>query len=51
VRQLTHNLSAPAHGSAAWHTLYARLSRLEMALLEHIALENTVLFPRALNDE
>lgn len=51
VRQMTHNFTASARASAEWNALYVRLGHLEAELLEHIALENTVLFPRALNDD
>lgn len=50
IQELTHNLTVPDDASPAWQQLYKRLAALEAALLQHIALENTVLFPRALNE-
>jgi regulator of cell morphogenesis and NO signaling len=48
VRELTHELTAPPDACPSWHSLYARLATLEAELLAHMHLENTVLFPRAL---
>jgi regulator of cell morphogenesis and NO signaling len=50
IRELTSDLRIPDHACASWRDLYGSLARLETELLEHIQLENTVLFPRALND-
>jgi regulator of cell morphogenesis and NO signaling len=51
IHQLTHNLTAPEGADEAWRVLYTRLAAFERAFLQHIELENTVLFPRALNDD
>jgi regulator of cell morphogenesis and NO signaling len=51
LRELTHNFTPPAHASGAWAELYRRLAALGADLIEHIHLENEVLFPRALNEE
>ena len=51
VRQLTHDLEAPADASSAWQELYAGLAGLEEALRQHIYLENNVLFARARGGE
>ncbi len=48
TRQLTGDLAPPAHASDEWRALYRDLAALDVALREHIALENDVLFPRAL---
>lgn len=48
TRTLTGGLVAPADACATWRALYLRLTDLERELLEHIHLENDVLFPRAL---
>jgi regulator of cell morphogenesis and NO signaling len=49
LRSLTGDLRPPAHACATWRALYAGLLQLEEELMEHIHLENNVLFPRALN--
>lgn len=48
IRELTSDLRLPPGASAAWRELYRSLERFEAELLEHIRLENEVLFPRAL---
>lgn len=48
IRALTHDLVAPDDACDSWRALYLRLSQLELELMEHIHLENNVLFPRAL---
>jgi regulator of cell morphogenesis and NO signaling len=50
TRELTHDFSLPADAPAAWRDLFRDLDRLEADLAEHIALENEVLFTRALED-
>jgi len=47
-RGLTRELSAPEHACASWRELYRALGELERELMDHIHLENNVLFPRAL---
>lgn len=49
TRMLTADLVVPPEGCTTWRTLYSGLARLERELMEHIHLENYVLFPRALN--
>lgn len=51
IRELTRNLTPPDDACATWQGLYQRLGRLEAELLEHLDLENTVLFPRALSED
>lgn len=48
VRELTGDLQPPSAACATWRALYAGLNQLEAELMEHIHLENNVLFPRAL---
>jgi regulator of cell morphogenesis and NO signaling len=48
TRGLTGDLVPPAHADEDWRRLYRELAALETQLHEHIALENDVLFPRAL---
>ncbi len=48
LRELTNNLTAPPEACPTWRALYLRLGRLADELMEHIHLENNVLFPRAL---
>lgn len=50
IRELTSDLQPPADACATWRELYAGLTRLEADLEEHIALENEILFRRALNE-
>lgn len=48
LRRLTNGYQAPADVCTTWHSLCAGLLRLESELMEHIHLENNILFPRAL---
>ncbi|MEZ5291902.1 MAG: iron-sulfur cluster repair protein YtfE [Vicinamibacterales bacterium] len=48
VRRLTGNLEPPEAACATWRALYLGLQQLERELMEHIHLENNVLFRRAL---
>lgn len=48
IRELTHDLVPPEEACTSWRALYLRLNALEAELMEHIHLENNVLFPRAL---
>jgi regulator of cell morphogenesis and NO signaling len=50
IRTLTNNLTPPPDAGATWQALYLRLRRLEAELFDHINLENTILFPRALDE-
>jgi regulator of cell morphogenesis and NO signaling len=50
TRRLTADLSAPDEACATWRALYLRLGELEVELMDHIHLENNVLFRRVLAD-
>jgi len=49
LRALATDFSPPPDACATWRALYAGLDKLEAELMEHIHLENNVLFPRALS--
>jgi regulator of cell morphogenesis and NO signaling len=46
LRRVTQNHTPPAHASLEWRLLYADTRKLADDLVEHIRLENEVLFPR-----
>lgn len=48
MRELTSDFVPPHDACATWRALYSGLEKLEAELMEHIHLENHVLFPRAL---
>jgi regulator of cell morphogenesis and NO signaling len=48
LRRLTGDYRAPADACNTWQALYLGLAELERELMQHIHLENNVLFPRAL---
>lgn len=48
VRRLTADLAPPPDACTTWRALYLGLQQLELDLMEHIHLENNVLFRRAL---
>lgn len=48
TRAMTTNLVPPAEACTTWRALYLRLDALEEELMEHVHLENNVLFRRAL---
>lgn len=47
TRQLTADLTPPADACTTWRSLYLGLAEFERELMDHIHLENHVLFPRA----
>mgnify|MGYP006272690665 CR=1 FL=1 len=51
IRALTADLTPPAEACTTWRALYLGLQQLEQELMEHIHLENNVLFRRALTEE
>jgi regulator of cell morphogenesis and NO signaling len=50
LREVTADLTAPPEACTTWQALYLRLRRLSDELMEHIHLENNILFPRALTE-
>ena len=48
TRELTDDLRLPAEACLKWRELYRALAELEEELMQHIALENSVLFPKVL---
>lgn len=48
MRRLAHDYTPPADACTSWRALYAGVADLERELMEHIHLENNVLFPRVL---
>jgi len=48
TRELTADLVPPAEACPTWKALYLRLEHLEAELMEHIHLENNILFRRVL---
>ncbi len=48
LRRLTADLTPPDDACATWTALYEQLHELESELMAHIHLENSILFPRAL---
>lgn len=51
LRELAHNYQAPPEACTTWRALYLGLAELERALMEHIHIENNIVFPRALLGE
>ena len=47
IRRLTGDLRVPPGACATWRALYDGLAHLEAELMEHIHLENNILFSRA----
>jgi len=48
IRALTSDLTPPAEACTTWRALYSGLQQFEQELMEHIHLENNILFRRAL---
>lgn len=47
IRALTAHYASPPQACATWRALYDGLAAMDQALVQHVDLENTVLFPRA----
>jgi regulator of cell morphogenesis and NO signaling len=47
IRELTDDLRLPPHACATWTALYHGLETIEADLMQHIHLENNILFARA----
>lgn len=50
LRRLTNDFNIPEDACGSWRALYDGVSTLERELMEHMALEDYLLFPKALND-
>ena len=50
LEQLTNDITPPAGACNTWRALYAGLAQLREDLMQHIHLENNVLFPMIEND-
>ena len=48
IRSLTGDFVLPEYACSSWKELYRALAALEVELMDHIHLENNILFPRAL---
>ncbi|MGF2253579.1 iron-sulfur cluster repair protein YtfE [Yersinia ruckeri] len=48
IKQLTNNMTPPSGACTTWRALYANLNEFVSDLMEHIHLENNLLFLRAL---
>ena len=48
MRELAHDYVAPPEACSTWRALFLGLHEFERLLMEHIHIENNVLFPRAL---
>ncbi|WP_409307967.1 iron-sulfur cluster repair protein YtfE [Pectobacterium sp. B1J-3] len=51
VKELTNGVVPPAEACNTWRALYAGINEFIADLMEHIHLENNLLFPRALRGE
>lgn len=51
VKQLTQNMTPPEGACNTWRALYTGINEFITDLMEHIHLENNLLFPRALDGE
>lgn len=51
LRRLTADFTPPEGACATWKALYTGLEKLEEELMEHIHLENNILFPTALANQ
>lgn len=49
--ELTDDMQPPANACNTWRALYSGLDELRCDLMQHIHLENNLLFPRALGEE
>jgi regulator of cell morphogenesis and NO signaling len=51
IKHITHNGTPPADACTTWRAMYNGINEMIDDLMEHISLENNVLFPRALAGE
>lgn len=50
VVELTDDMQPPANACNTWRALYRGLDEMRRDLMQHIHLENNLLFPRALGE-
>ncbi|MBL8861201.1 MAG: iron-sulfur cluster repair protein YtfE [Planctomycetes bacterium] len=50
LRELAHGYQPPAEACNTWRALYLGLEQLERDVMQHIHIENNILFPRALRE-
>ncbi len=48
IKHITHNVTPPPEACTTWKAMYNGINEMIDDLMEHISLENNVLFPRAL---
>ncbi len=48
IREITHNYSIPANSGMLHRVTYAKLQEVDNDLVQHIHLENNILFPKAI---
>lgn len=51
LRELTNSYTAPADGCATYCTTYQQLAEFDLDLMQHIHIENNILFPAVLETE
>ena len=51
IKHTTHNVTPPPEACTTWKAMYNGINELIDDLMEHISLENNILFPRALAGE
>jgi regulator of cell morphogenesis and NO signaling len=51
IKHTTNNVTPPPEACTTWKAMYNGINELIDDLMEHISLENNVLFPRALAGE
>lgn len=50
IKHITHNVTPPPEACTTWKAMYNGINEMIDDLMEHISLENNVLFPRALGE-
>lgn len=50
IEKITNNFTPPAEACNTWRALYLLVQTFTNELMEHVSLENNVLFPRALSE-
>jgi regulator of cell morphogenesis and NO signaling len=48
IREITNKFTVPSHSSSIYRVTFAKLKELENDLVQHIHLENNILFPKAI---